>query len=80
MAIEIKLPKMSENADEALIEEWQKKVGDHIEKGDVLVKVEVDKAMVDIEAEHSGYLLEIRANTGDTARWGDTIAVVGDKS
>ena len=76
MAIEITLPRMSENVTEALIEEWLKKTGDIIKKGEVLLKIEVDKASVEIEAEHTGKILEILAKEGDTVEWGNVIAVL----
>lgn len=76
MAIEVKLKAMSENVSEALIEEWLKKVGDYVEKGEILLKIEVDKASIEVEAEQSGRLLEISAREGDIVEWGHTIAIL----
>ena len=80
MAIEVILPRMSENIPEALIEEWLKQVGDYVSKGEVLLKIEVEKASIEIETEHSGYILEISAKVGDIVEWGSTIAVLGEET
>lgn len=43
---------------------WQKKVGDEIQPGDVLVEIETDKAQMDFECQEEGYLAKILIETG----------------
>lgn len=43
---------------------WQKKVGDEIQPGDVLVEIETDKAQMDFECQEEGYLAKVLVETG----------------
>jgi len=43
---------------------WQKKIGDAISPGDVLVEIETDKAQMDFECQEEGYLAKILVETG----------------
>jgi len=38
---------------------WQKKVGDAVAAGDVLVEIETDKAQMDFECQEEGYIAKI---------------------
>lgn len=38
---------------------WQKKVGDAVAAGDVLVEIETDKAQMDFECQEDGYIAKI---------------------
>ncbi|MBI2192297.1 MAG: E3 binding domain-containing protein [Planctomycetes bacterium] len=57
----IRIPKFSENMEEATIVEWLRKEGDVVTPGDVLLSVITDKADFEIEAEANGVLLRIVA-------------------
>lgn len=54
--VDIVVPSVGESITEATIEEWQKKAGDYVEKDEVLVVLETDKASVELVAEASGTL------------------------
>lgn len=43
---------------------WQKKVGDEVVPGDVLVEIETDKAQMDFECQEEGFLAKILVETG----------------
>ena len=43
---------------------WQKKIGDEISPGDVLVEIETDKAQMDFECQEEGYLAKTLVETG----------------
>lgn len=64
MPIEITLPPVTPDFDAGTIGAWAKHVGEPVEKGDVLVEVETDKAMVEVEAEQSGVLGRILVGDG----------------
>ncbi|KAG1446870.1 hypothetical protein G6F56_009438 [Rhizopus delemar] len=43
---------------------WQKKVGDEIQPGDVLVEIETDKAQMDFECQEEGFLAKVLIDAG----------------
>src|SRR5688572_9451091 len=53
---------------------WLKKEGEQVTKGDMLLEVETDKAVVEIEAQSDGILGGVTAKTGDVVPVGQTIA------
>ncbi|KAF9432795.1 pyruvate dehydrogenase complex dihydrolipoamide acetyltransferase component (E2) [Entomortierella beljakovae] len=60
----INMPALSPTMTAGNIGEWQKKVGDAITPGDVLVEIETDKAQMDFECQEEGYLAQILAESG----------------
>jgi len=79
MAIEIKMPQLSDTMDSGKILNWSKSEGDQVERGDILAEVETDKANLEIESFHQGVLLKIMTPADSTANVGDIIAVIGEK-
>ncbi len=79
MNFEVKVPAAGESVTEAIIGEWVKKDGDYVERDEVLVVLETDKASMDLVAESSGKL-QIKAQEGDTVQVGTTIAVLDTKA
>ncbi len=74
MTKEIKIPQISEDADEATVSKVYVSEGDTIKKGDNLIGVESDKAAVDIPNEEAdGTVKEIKVSEGDTVKVGDVI-------
>jgi len=53
---------------------WKKKEGDSVKKGELLLEVETDKAVVEIEASGDGILGGITAQPGSVVPVGQTIA------
>jgi pyruvate dehydrogenase E2 component (dihydrolipoamide acetyltransferase) len=53
---------------------WLKKEGEPVKKGDMLLEVETDKAVVEVEAQSDGILGGVTAKTGDVVPVGQTIA------
>jgi pyruvate dehydrogenase E2 component (dihydrolipoamide acetyltransferase) len=53
---------------------WLKKEGEQVKKGEMLLEVETDKAVVEIEAQSDGILGGVTASTGDVIPVGQTIA------
>ncbi|MGB8590303.1 MAG: dihydrolipoamide acetyltransferase family protein [Candidatus Acidiferrales bacterium] len=53
---------------------WRKKEGERVAKGEVLLEVETDKAVVEIEAQGDGVIAGIRAKVGAVVPVGQTIA------
>jgi pyruvate dehydrogenase E2 component (dihydrolipoyllysine-residue acetyltransferase) len=77
MAIDVRMPKLSDNMEEGVIIRWMKAPGDQVAKGEPLAEVETDKADVELEASDSGVLREIKVQQGQSAAVGAVIAVLG---
>ncbi|KAG1142605.1 hypothetical protein G6F37_005794 [Rhizopus arrhizus] len=60
----IAMPALSPTMTAGAIGTWQKKVGDEIQPGDVLVEIETDKAQMDFECQEEGFLAKVLIDTG----------------
>ncbi|MEE9606645.1 MAG: 2-oxo acid dehydrogenase subunit E2 [Myxococcota bacterium] len=76
MPREIKMPKLSDTMEEGTLNVWRKSEGDRIEKGDILLEIETDKADMEFEAYMTGSLAKILVPAGETVPIGTPIAVV----
>src|SRR5579864_6026561 len=72
---EFKLPDLGEGMQEAEIVQWLVKPGDTIKLDQTMVKVETDKAVVEIPSPLAGRVTEIRVQDGQVAKVGDTLVV-----
>ncbi len=78
MAEIIRMPRLSDTMEEGNIVAWLKKVGDKVAAGDILAEVETDKATMELESFHDGYLLYISVQEGPVPV-NDILAVIGEK-
>ena len=78
MAEVIRMPRLSDTMEEGNIVAWLKKVGDKVSPGDILAEVETDKATMELESFHEGYLLYISVKEGPVPVNG-ILAVIGEK-
>jgi len=69
-------PDVGEGIHEAKIVNILKKVGDSINKDEILCEVETDKSIVEIPSPETGVISEIDFKVGDTIHVGDTLAVI----
>ncbi|CAO3647549.1 unnamed protein product [Cunninghamella echinulata] len=75
----IAMPALSPTMTQGGIGVWQKKVGDEIQPGDVLVEIETDKAQMDFECQEEGFLAKVLADTGSKdVTVGKPIAILVD--
>ena len=65
MIDEIVIPDVGHSEHSVTVANWLVAEGDHVERGQALVEVETDKALLTIEAFRSGYLIKILAWTGE---------------
>ena len=72
------MPRLSDTMEEGVIVAWLKNVGDKVTPGDILAEVETDKATMDLENYHEGYLLHIGVEEGAVPVDG-VLAVIGEK-
>lgn len=77
MAIAVIMPQVGQDIETATIVDWVKKENEPIQKGDIIVTVESDKATFDVEAYESGVLLRILYKEGDEVRVLTPIAYIG---
>ena len=61
----IQLPNLEEDVDEVEVSQWFVKKGDHIKIGDSLIEILVDKAIIEIESEYNGKILELKVEEGE---------------
>ena len=73
--MEIKVPAVGESVTEATIGEWMKQTGDYVQRDEILLSIETDKASVEVVAEDSG-VLEIKVEEGQTVEIGALIGVL----
>ena len=78
--IEVKVPILPESINEATVAVWHKKPGDFIELDDVIVEIETDKVVLEIPAEDSGVLTEIKAKEGETVGEQQVLGIMEKKS
>ena len=78
MAVEIKMPKMSQTTEEVLLMKWLVSEGDQVEKGQALCEVETDKTIMPVESFAGGTVLKFLAEPDTVVSAGDVIALVGE--
>ncbi len=74
---EIFMPRLSDTMEEGTLIQWLKKIGDQVEKGDIVAEIETDKATMELEAYDAGVLEKILVAAGETVAIGTTIALIG---
>ena len=75
--IVVTMPRLSDTMEEGTVATWLKKVGDHVDEGEILAEIETDKATMDFESFQSGTLLYIGLNEGDSAKVDSLLAIIG---
>ena len=78
MIHEVFMPALSSTMTEGKIVSWSKEPGDKVEKGETILVVESDKADMDVEAFHDGYLAQVSTPAGDAAPVGATIGYIAE--
>jgi len=77
MAEKFLMPKLSPTMEEGQIARWVKNEGESYESGETLAEVDTDKATMEMTALSDGTVLKILKAAGDTAKLGETIAIIG---
>ena len=77
MATEIIMPKAGIDMTEGQIIKWNKKEGDKVEAGEILLEIMTDKTSMELEAEESGYLIKIVKGDGETVPVTEVIGYIG---
>ncbi len=74
MPISVVMPALEMAQDTGTLVSWRKKEGETVTKGEILLEIETDKAVVEVEALADGVLAGVKAQPGDVIPVGQTIA------
>jgi len=74
MAFSVVMPALEMAQETGKLISWRKKEGDRVQKGEPLIEIETDKAVVEVEAPADGLLVGIKAAAGADIPVGKTIA------
>src|SRR5271166_1393677 len=74
MAFSVVMPALEMAQETGKLLAWRKKEGDSVTKGEPLLEIETDKAVVEVEAPADGVLAGIKASEGEEIPVGRTIA------
>lgn len=81
MRHDVIMPALGMAQDSGHLLAWRKNLGDPVRVGEVLMEVETDKAAMEVEAAHDGFLAEILAEAGTDIPVGHVIArISADRS
>ena len=74
MAVSVVMPALEMAQETGKLLAWRKKEGESVRKGEPLLEIETDKAVVEVEAPGDGMLAGITADVGAVIPVGETIA------
>jgi pyruvate dehydrogenase E2 component (dihydrolipoamide acetyltransferase) len=70
------LPRLGVTMTSAIIVAWEKKEGDHVDRGELLVVIESEKATIELESPYEGFLRKILVEEESEAQVGEPIAII----
>lgn len=76
MQSSMNLPQLAAGVADATVVRWLKNPGDAFAAGEILVELEIDNALVHLEASQAGSLERIVASPGQTVRVGEALAAM----
>jgi 2-oxoglutarate dehydrogenase E2 component (dihydrolipoamide succinyltransferase) len=76
MKVEMLMPQMGESIAEATVSKWRKKVGDTVQKDEVILEISTDKVDSEIPAPAAGVITEILFAEGDVVPVKTKIAII----
>jgi pyruvate dehydrogenase E2 component (dihydrolipoamide acetyltransferase) len=80
MAVELKLPELGENIESGRVVGIMVKAGDKVEKDQILMELETDKAVVEVPAEKDGIIENVKVSEGDNVKVGQTLVTLDTDS
>jgi pyruvate dehydrogenase E2 component (dihydrolipoamide acetyltransferase) len=76
MDVEIKMPDLATTGSSIRVVRWLVEVGQRVQRGQPLLEVETDKAVMQVESIVTGLVGSISAGAGDEVETGETIAIL----
>ncbi len=74
------VPRINNNDDFVKVLKLYARRGDRVDRGDCVAQIETDKAVVDLEAETEGYVLEVLWEEAETVPVGEVMMWIGDNA
>jgi pyruvate dehydrogenase E2 component (dihydrolipoamide acetyltransferase) len=74
----VTMPALSDTMNNGRLTRWLKQLGDAVKAGDAIAEVETDKAVMEVEAFHDGYLAGPLAEVNAELPVGQTIGYIAD--
>ncbi len=71
------MPRLSDTMTEGVIASWHKKIGDTVNKGELLAEIETDKATMELDSYKDGTLLHLGGENGSKIQVNDLLAIIG---
>jgi len=72
----VTLPRLGVTMTSATVVSWEKKEGDAVQQGELLLVIESEKATIELESPYTGVLRKILVEEEDEAQVGDPLAVI----
>lgn len=76
---DVEMPRMSDNMTEGYIEQWLVANNSYVSRGQEIMQIETEKALMTYEAESDG-IINILVPAGETVAIGVLIATITEKS
>jgi 2-oxoglutarate dehydrogenase E2 component (dihydrolipoamide succinyltransferase) len=76
MLTEVKVPVFSESITEGKLLNWNKREGEPVSRGDVLIGIETDKVVLEVTAPQSGVLKGIQRQEGEIVHTNELLATI----
>lgn len=80
MSVELKIPSMGESITSVQIGQWAKKEGDRVERDEVIVELETDKAAMELPSPCAGVLIKQLKKEGDSVSVGEAVALIEESA
>jgi len=74
------MPSLGSDMEDGTLIEWEKQLGDTVNRGDIIAVVETQKGAIEIEVYEDGVLEKVLVNLGDKLPVGTPLAIIGDNS
>jgi pyruvate dehydrogenase E2 component (dihydrolipoamide acetyltransferase) len=78
MSMDIKLPELGENIESAQVTSVLVKEGDTVEKEQVIVEIETDKAVIEVPSEFAGTIEKVMIKEGDKVSIGQSLITIAE--
>ncbi len=76
MSVELRMPLLNPGMEKGIVVAWLASVGQAVARGEPLVQVESDKAVLDVESPVDGRLARIAQPKGSTVVVGELLGVI----
>src|SRR5258706_8387013 len=76
MAIEVKMPRLSDTMEQGTVVRWAVKPGQKVKSGDVIADIETDKATMELATYDDGVIARLAVPEGQQVAVGTLIAIL----